>query len=137
MKEETRKKVASCRALQGMTVRELCETERFRENLAAYQKAQREDREAVRASYKAMRKLGGAKGYKLPSHPIDHVIMMSTEMLAKEFTAILAGKSSLPLSQRRYIEQLADQAYNLTVVQYVVEEFPELEEELLPKAKNN
>lgn len=135
--KETKQKIASCKALQGKTVEELIATDRFRNNLAAYMTAQKEDRKQIRASYEAMRKLGGAKGYKLPAHPIDRVIELSVDDFAAEFMAVLSKQSNRPISQRRYIQQLGQQAYNLTVAQYVVEEYPELEPVLIPKAKEN
>ena len=137
MKAETRKKVASCKALQEMTVADLCATVRFRDNLAAYMTAQRTNRDAIRKSYDAMRKLGGAKGYKLPAHPIDRVINMPVEDFAVEYLAVIANASKRPVSERQYIKQLGQQAYNLTVAQYVVDEYPELADELIPKSKAN
>ena len=137
MKAETRKKVESCKALQEMTVADLCATVRFRDNLAAYMTAQRTDRDAIRKSYDAMRKLGGAKGYKLPAHPIDRVINMPVEDFAVEYLAVIANASKRPVAERRYIQQLGQQAYNLTVAQYVVDEYPELADELIPKSKAN
>ena len=137
MKAETRNKVASCRALQEMTVADLCATARFRDNLAAYMTAQRTDRDAIRKSYDAMRKFGGAKGYKLPAHPIDRVINMPVEDFAVEYLAVIANASKRPVAERRYIQQLGQQAYNLTVAQYVVDEYPELADELIPKSKSN
>ena len=98
----------------------------FRDNLAAYLTAQREDRKAVRASYDAMRKMGGAKGYKLPSHPIDRVIGMSVEAFAAEFVAIVYRQSRLSAAERQYVFQLGRQAYNLTILQIVAEDFPEV-----------
>lgn len=137
MKPETRNKISSCKALQEMTVADLCATVRFRDNLAAYMTAQRTDRDAIRKSYDAMRKLGGAKGYKLPAHPIDRVINLSVEDFAVEYLAVIANASKRPVAERRYIQQLGQQAYNLTVAQYVVEEYPELADELIPKSKAN
>lgn len=137
MDKDTQRKIESCKALQGKTVEELIATDRFRNNLAAYMTAQKEDRKQIRASYEAMRKLGGAKGYKLPAHPIDRVIELSVDDFAAEFMAVLSKKSNRPIAQRRYIQQLGQQAYNLTVAQYVVEEYPELEPVLFPKAKAN
>ena len=137
MKAETRKKVASCKALQEMTVADLCATVRFRDNLAAYMTAQRTDRDAIRKSYDAMRKLGGAKGYKLPAHPIDRVIGLTVEQFAAEYLAVLGRTSKRPVAERQYIQQLGQQAYNLTVAQYVVDEYPELADELIPKSKSN
>ena len=137
MKESIKKKIESCKSLQEMTVADLCATARFRENLAAYMTAQRTDREAIRDSYKAMKKLGGAKGYKLPSHPIDRVIDLSVEDFAVEYMSIINKTSTRPASEREYIRQLGQQAYNLTVAQYVVDEYPELKKVLLPKSKAN
>ena len=136
MKPDVQKKVASCKALKEMTVAELVATVRFRDNLAAYWTAQKEDRKAIRASYDAMRKLGGAKGYKLPAHPIDDLMDLSLVDLATEYTLILSGASKRPFAERQYIKQLGQQAYNLTVAQYVVDEYPELADELIPKSKN-
>ena len=137
MDKDTQRKIESCKALQGKTVEELIATDRFRNNLAAYMTAQKEDRKQIRASYEAMRKLGGAKGYKLPAHPIDRVIDLSVDDFAAEYMAVIALVSERPVSERRYIQQLGQQAYNLTVAQYVVEEYPELEPVLIPKAKAN
>lgn len=137
MKEEILTKIQSCKALAGKTVEELIATERFRNNLAAYMKAQREDRKEIRASYEAMRKAGGVKGYKLPAHPIDRVIDLSVDDFAAEYMSVIAKISKRPHAERRYIQQLGQQAYNLTVAQMVVEEYPELEPVLIPKAKAN
>lgn len=137
MKEEILTKIQSCKALSGKTVEELIATERFRNNLAAYMKAQREDRKQIRASYEAMRKAGGVKGYKLPAHPIDRVIDLSVDDFAAEYMSVIAKMSKRPHAERRYIQQLGQQAYNLTVAQMVVEEYPELESVLIPKAKAN
>ena len=120
-----------------MTVAELIGTDRFRENLAKYMKAQFDDRRAIQQSYAAMHKMGGAKGYKLPAHPIDRVMGYTVGEFAAEYMAVLNKQSNLPANVRMYIKQLGDQAYSLTVIQYVVDEYPELADELLPKSKAN
>lgn len=130
-------KVRQCKALQDVTIAQLVETQKFRDNLAAYMTAQKEDRAAIQKSYMAMKKLGGAKGYKLPSHPIDKVINLSVGEFANEYLAIINHVSKRPFAERRYIFQLGNQAYNLTIAQIVVEEFPELADELIPKSKDN
>lgn len=137
MKPETINKIRNCKALQGMTVGDLVATERFRDNLAAYMTAQREDRKAIQQSYQAMRKMGGAKGYKLPAHPIDRIIDMSVEEFATEYMRVVAKVSKRSVAERQYIAQLGGQAYNLTVAQIVCEEFPELENELIPKTQTS
>lgn len=136
MKAEIAKKVRACKALQDMSVAQLVATDRFLNNLGAYMAAQREDRKAIHKSYDAMRKLGGAKGYKLPAHAIDRVMDMSVEEFAKEYLAIICHNSERSAAEREYIYQLGTQAYELTAAQYVVDEFPELKEELIPSAKN-
>lgn len=135
--KETKRKIASCKALQGMTIAELVKTDRFRNNLAAYMTAQRTDREQIRKSYEAMRKLGGAKGFKLPAHPIDKCIYMTVGEMIAEYELIVNRNSERPRAEREYIRQLCGQAYNLTVAQYVVDEFPELESILIPKNDAN
>lgn len=133
MYKEIQDKVKSCKALQGMTIAELVKTDRFRNNLAAYMTAQRTDREQIRKSYEAMRKLGGAKGFKLPAHPIDKCINLTVDQFVEEYKNIVEKHSPRPRAEREYIRQLCGQAYNLTVAQYVVDEFPELADVLIPK----
>ena len=129
--------IRNCKALQGMTVEDVINSERYLNNLAAYIKAQRDDRKAIRASYDAMRKVCGASGYKLPAHPIDKTMDMSTAEFADEYKRIIAKTSALPAAQRAYIFQLGQQAYALTVAQIVSEEYPELRDKLIPKSKAN
>lgn len=129
--------IRNCKALQGMTVEDVINSERYLDNLAAYIKAQRVDRTAIRTSYMAMQKVGGAPGYKLPAHSIDKTMDMSTPEFADEYKRIIAKTSALPAAQRAYIFQLGQQAYALTVAQIVCEEFPELRDKLIPKSKAN
>ena len=49
MNKEILNKIRDCKALQNVTIEDLCKTDRFRDNLAAYMTAQREDRKAIRA----------------------------------------------------------------------------------------
>ena len=138
MKPETLKKIRACKALQGLTIMEVTNMPKFLDNLSAYMSAQREDRKAIKSSYEAMKRVGGAKGYKLPAHPIDRVIMMSAKDFAKEYGKIVVGGVSMrSAAEREYIRQLGQQAYNLTIAQIVCEEFPELQDELIPKSKAN
>lgn len=137
MKKESRNKIYSCKALQGKTIMDVVAMPRFSENLAAYWQAQKADREAIRSSYDAMHKLGGVKGYKIPAHVIDDLINLSVDDIAVEFAKVLCGGSKRNASERKYIRQIGLQAYNLTIAQIVVEEFPELEPELLPKKETN
>ena len=137
MKKEIRNKIYSCKALQGKTIMDVVAMPRFSENLAAYWQAQKADRESIRSSYDAMHKLGGVKGYKNPAHVIDDLASLTVEDLAVEFAKVVAGGSTRNAAERKYIRQIGLQAYNLTIAQIVVEEFPELEPELLPEQETN
>lgn len=136
MKKETLQKIRSCKALQGKTIFDVVALPRFVENLAAYWTAQKTDRDAIRKSYDAMRKMGGAKGYRIPAHVIDDLAQLSVDDLAVEYAKVVAGGSTRNNAERLYIRQIGQQAYNLTVAQYVVEEYPELKPELFPKKSN-
>lgn len=137
MNKEILNKIRSCKALQGKTIADICEMQKFRDNLGAYISAQRSDRKAIRASYEAMKKLGGAKGYKLPAHPIDKVMALSVAEFADEYLAVVLKISERNAAERLYIKQLGQQAYNLTVSQMVCDEFPELKDTLIPTSKTN
>lgn len=137
MNKEIQDKIRSCQALKGKSIADIVATQRFRDNLAAYMTAQREDRKAIRASYEAMRKAGGVKGFKIPSHVCEKVLNLSVEQFADEYLNVIAAVSSRPFAERIYVKQLAGQAYHLTVAQIVAEEFPELEEILIPKSNSN
>ena len=137
LNKEIRKKIASCKALQGKTFFDIVTMPKFVENLAAYWVAQKVDRDAIRASYDAMRRMGGAKGYKIPAHPIDRLSELTAEEMAIEYVKVIAGGSERGHAERLYIQQIGQQAYNLTVAQFVVEEFPELEAVLMPKQNVN
>ena len=133
LNKDTLQKIGACKALQGKTIFDIVSMPRFAENLAAYWTEQKETRKTAIASYQAMHKLGSPKGYKLPAHVIDKLVDLSVEDLAVEYAKVVAGGSTRNLAERKYIRQIGQQAYNLTVAQCVVEEFPELQSELLPK----
>lgn len=137
MKKETIAKIKNCKALANKSVIDVVALPKFQENLAAYWVSQQEERKVARASFEAMRKAGGAKGYKVPAHVIDKLMGLSVEDFSVAFVEVLYKTSKRPAGERLYIYQLGMQAYSLTVSQIVVEEYPELEEELLPTNKNN
>ena len=137
MKKETIEKVRKCKALQGITIFDVVVMPRFVENLAAYWTAQKADRDAIRKSYQAMHKVGGAKGFRLPAHVLDDLEQMTAEELAVEYAKVVAGGSTRVAAQRKYIRQIGQQAYNLTIAEIAIDEFPELKDELIPKSKAN
>lgn len=128
-------KVRQCKALQGKTVADIIASPEFLANLGKYLEAQQQDRKAIEASYGAMRKLGS--GFRLPTHPLQKFIDWDAERFAAEYGKVLNGVSALPAAQRKYIQQLGDQALNLTIAEAVCAEFPELREKLIPSTKQN
>lgn len=134
---EVQQKINDCKALQGKTIADIVEMQRFQMNLIKYFTAQKEDRKAIQASYRTMHRFGTPKGYKLPAHAIDKVMDWSVEDLAVEYLRIFNKESNESAAVRKYIFQLAGQAYNLTIAQIVCEEFPELESYFFPKSKKN
>lgn len=135
MTTEQQKKIASCKALQGKSVKDVVESPKFIENLGAYMRAQFEERKAARKSYDKIK--FHVRGFKLPAHPIDAVLDLTPGQFAQEYLQIINAANKRPAAVREYIAQLGQQAYNLTIGQYVVEEFPELSEVFFPKIKNN
>ena len=136
-KTEITNKIQSCKALRGKTIADIIVMPEFSENLGAYWTAQKQDRAAIRKSYEAMHKMGGAKGFKIPAHVIDDLLDLSVDDLALEFANVIQGVCARPVAERNYIKQIGQQAYNLTIAKIVIKEFPELESELIPKTKSN
>ena len=123
-------KVRKCKRLQGKNIVDVMDMREFQDNLAAYWTQQTESRKQVEKNYKLIAK-------PVPAHPIVNLINLSVSQLMMEYLAVINGTSTRTSSERLYIKQLCQQAYNLTVAQIVCKEFPELESELLPKAKAN
>lgn len=127
MKSTTIEKIRKVKALQGLTIGEVCALPRFRDNMAGYIKAQVE----MRASYlEACKKMN----IKPQAHAVDKV-PHDVETFTAEYLECLCGFNKRPAGQREYILQLGTQAYGLTVSQYAVEQYPELKDELLPAAQ--
>lgn len=131
--ERAKAKIKQCKALQGKTVFDVVKMQEFQDNLAAYVRCQQEDREQIRKSYEAMKKLGGTKGYKLPAHVLDHFDGWAAKDFAMEYIRVLTQKSGCSAEERRYILQICQQAYNKTVADFVVAEFPNLSKYFYPK----
>ena len=123
-------KVRKCKALQGKTMVDVMDMRKLQDNLAAYWTQQTESRKQVENNYRLIAK-------PVPAHPIANLMKLSVKQLMLEYLAVINGTSTRTSSERTYIKQLCQQAYNLTVAQIVCKEFPELESELLPKAKAN
>lgn len=131
MNKATIEAIKDCKELKGKTVSDICSMPEFMKNLSAYIKAQQEERDAARATL--------AKGMRLPAHPIDRVFdrLKTTEQFRDEYMKIINRVSDMSKVERLYVDQLGTQAYQLTVAQIIVKEHPELESELIPKAKAN
>lgn len=127
LKKETIEAIRSCKALQGKTVADICQTDDFLRNLAKYLNAQKEERDAAKKSIPS--------GCRLAAHVIDRIqaagLMDSETLFAKEYCKILNKESALKSAEREFVFQLGQQAYNLTIVNFVVKEHPELKDELM------
>lgn len=134
--KETKRKIASCKALRDVTVYDIIGMPRFGENLTAYWTAQKTDREAMKRAVAAIGKMGVANPPKVSAHPIDELLPLTAEELATEYAKVLAGTCQYRRKQTEYIRQIGQQAYNLTVAQIVCEEYPELEPILLHDEAN-
>lgn len=130
MDKKIAEKVKQCKALQGKSVIDVMDMREFQDNLAAYWTQQTQSRKQVEQNYQLICK-------KVPAHPIANLMQLSVSQLMLEYVAVVNGTSVRNSSERLYIKQICLQAYSLTVAQIVCKEFPELESELLPKAKAN
>lgn len=135
--KEINEKLLSCKALQGKSVQDICLSELFVKNIGRYWTAQQADRKAAEASFAAM-KVNGAIGpmAKLPSHPIVSLMHLSAQDMALEYMMVIGKVSERSAAERKYIQQLGRQAYNLTILQMASEEFPELKELYETKTSN-
>lgn len=130
LRKEIKKKIYKVDKLQGKTIYDVIQTEEFISNLTAYLNAQREDRDAIKKSFATAKALGGAKGMKLPAHTIDRLDGITPIKFAEEFSFVLSGISKRSAAEREYITQLGMQAYNLTIANFIIEQFPELREDI-------
>lgn len=128
-----RRCASSCKWLDGKTVWDVISTPEFLENLGKYFEAQKEDYKAAAATFKATAR----RFQRMPAHAITHFLDMSTEAFRDEFCRCLAKRSIRPCAQREYVEQLGMQAYNITVANAIVAEFPETKDILFPTTNKN
>ena len=115
-------KIRSCKALQGKSVADVCMLSGFLANLEAYITVQREERKIATEHAK---QFGGGKMH-APAHPIDKTMDWSIERWRDEFIQVLGKTSILPSGVREYVRQLGMQAYNVTIANLVILEYPEM-----------
>lgn len=113
-------KIRACKALQGKTVADICQMPGFLANLSAYVEVQR-------AEWKKLREFAESQpGKRAKAHPMDTTIGWTDEQWRYEFMAVLNKTSHQSSAVREYIRQLGMQAYNVTVANLVILEFPDL-----------
>jgi len=130
-------KMKSCKALEGKTVLDVLEMPEFAENLGKYFEAQKSEWHAARESLAAQRKIAGTNRLRLPAHTLDKLVGWSTEMLRQEFVAVVQKTSKQPYAVREYVGQLGMQAYNVTVANFVIAEFPDTKDFFYPSTNKN
>lgn len=128
-------KIRNCKELKGKTIADVCQSDNFLKNLREYIRVQREERITARSLIQ--------KGMRLQAHPIDKIMERGlmddggATRFANEYCRILNRVSTLPANEREYILQLGAQAYNLTVVQAVTKQYPELKDKLSNNKRAN
>lgn len=129
---KAKNKIKNCKALQGKTIFDVIKMDVYSTNLEAYIRCQREDREKAIASFKAIKKFNSTA--KMPTHVIDHFKEWQTKDFVYEYMRILTQKSGCTSNERRYILQICQQAYNKTVADIVIAEFPDMKKYFYPQA---
>ena len=124
-------KIRSCKALQGKSVLDVCMLSGFLDNLSAYVKVQREERNIA---LQHAQQFGGGKMH-APAHPIDKTLNWSDEQWREEFMMVFDKTSTQPAGLREYIYQLGMQAYNITIANLVILEYPEMRSYFFKKSK--
>ena len=115
-------KIASCKALQGKTIGDILEMDRYTAVLTAILDEQKSTRRAAR-------KAAHEAGLKLKSHVVDRFLGMPEGEFRKEFILVLEHASGRPFRERQYIEQVGRLALKQTIESYIIEEYPELKTE--------
>lgn len=119
-------KIRQSKRLKGTTIAQVVMMDDYLRNLSVYIKQQREEREQARRSI--------PKGTRLPAHVIDKIealgLLDSATSFATEYCNVLNKLSKLNSAEREYVFQLGQQAYNVTIVDILCKEFPELKKEL-------
>lgn len=127
-------KIRSCKGLQGKSVADICRLDGFRENLWAYVTAQREEWKALR-QHAELRSKSAGKTLRAPSHAMDSTVDWDVYRWVDEFICVIGKTSNLSAAVREYVGQLGMQAYNVTIANIVLIEFPELREYFFGKSK--
>lgn len=135
MTEETKAKMMQTAALKDKTVGDILNSDLFKTNIAAYLKAQREDRTKAKEYIRSMAKQVKFRIWP-KSHVIDRLDYLTPDNFASYFAKVLEHRSSLPKSEREYIEQIGRQAFNKTIADFAIAERPELENEIYSSNNN-
>ena len=128
MNRELQEKIRKTKALQGKSVEDVVRSERFFRVLATYMREQKETREAADL-------LAKSRNLTLNTHPMTEMDMEDVDGFREEYLKCLSKTSELRPMMRKYIMQLAGQAYAYTVALIICEQFPELKSQLLNTKK--
>ena len=128
MNRELQEKIRKTKALQGKSVEDVVRSERFFRVLATYMREQKETREAADL-------LAKSRNLTLNTHPMTEMDMEDVDGFREEYLKCLSKTSELRPTMRKYIMQLAGQAYAYTVALIICEQFPELKSQLLNTKK--
>lgn len=132
MKKEIKEKIKATKALQGKSVEDVLRTPEFAANVAAYLREQRALRQAVRDTIHKQNPRA-----RIPAHTVDRMGYLNEYNFAEIWIKISQRIIKKPKSEREYIDQLGMLAYNKTIADFVIAEFPELKDEFYPKKQSN
>lgn len=130
MTKEIIQRIRECKALKDKTISDIIDLPEFEKNLAIYMKEQLNALNKVDVMAERTKRLYPRMGLKRPRHVIDRLVekgvFAGVESFKMAFVDEINMECHYSANERKYIEQLGMQAYNLTVAQIVCKEFPEL-----------
>ncbi len=130
MTKEMIKKIRECKALKDKTIGDIVELQEFEKNLEMYMNEQLDALKKADMMSERTKRLYPRIGLKRPRHVIDRLkekgVFAGVESFKCAFIDEINMKCHYSANERKYIEQLGMQAYNLTVAQIVCKEFPEM-----------
>ena len=124
-------KIRSCKGLKGKSVIEICKGAGFLSNLESYVEQQRAERRMV---LEYAEKIAHGKMH-APAHAIDETLEWTIDEWRDNFIEVIAKVSPLSRRVREYVFQLGMQAYNVTIANIIILEYPELREYFFGKSK--
>lgn len=127
--KELRTELSTIEALKGKSMLDICELPEMLSNIDALLRQQRELRQAARDTIKK-------PGSRLYAHTVDKFMETDAEDMLVEYLDVIAGVSTRPAAERKYINEIGARAYRATVAQIAIAERPELKGRIFDAKEN-